>query len=380
MRGSQNGSGLRIAIVADYLNQRGGAEWVVSVLHRMFPAAPIYTTILDRTRLWPGLADADIRPSWMQKLPGVRRYFRHYLPLYYLAIERLDLGAFDVVISSSCAFGLGARAREDAVHVCYCYTPARYIWNYDAYIEKEALGGFARRALPLLIRVLKQRDLAMARRPDAFAGISTAVVDRIRRCYGRDGVVIHPPVNIQRFSAGTGSGDYYLVVSRLNAYKRIELAVRAFNRLGLPLVIVGDGPDRPRLERLAGPNVRFAGWLSDSEVARAYRDCRALVFPGEEDFGIAIIEAAASGRPVIAFRGGGALDTVIDGATGHFFADPTAEALSEAVARSRTHPWKAAEIRAHAEGFSVEKFTARFGDFVEATVSSGLGVRVPLCV
>jgi len=370
-------SALRTAIVADYLNQRGGAEWVVAVLHEIFPHAPIYTTIVDPARLWPALRDADIRPSWMQHLPGLTRHFKKYLPFYYLAIERMNLQEYDLVISSSCAFGLGAKARAGAVHVCYCHTPARFIWDYDRYTQKEQIGPVARRALPLLIRVLKRWDLAMSRRPHRFSSNSADVARRIRRHYGRTSTIIHPPVDIGRFSTGTTKGEYYLVVSRLNPYKRIELAVEAFNALGRPLIIIGEGPHRVHLERLAKPNIHFAGWLSDRDVAQAYAGCRALVFPGEEDFGIAVVEANASGRPVVAYRGGGTLDTVVEGITGVFFDQPTPEALIDAVGRLEMQEWDAAGLRDHAKGFGVDEFKRRFRAFVGDTVSYGdVGARV----
>jgi len=370
-------NGPRIAIVADYLNQRGGAEWVVAVLHELFPDAPIYTTIADPVRLWPGLRGADIRVSWMQRLPGVLRRFKYYLPFYYLAVESMRLQEYDLVVSSSCAFGLGARARVDATHICYCHTPARFVWNYAAYVEKEALGPAARAVLPWMIGAVRRRDVAMARRPNYFVANSSAVANRIRIYYGREAVVIPPPVDINRFTPTEAPGDYYLVVSRLNPYKRIDLAVAAFNALRRPLLVVGEGPDRARLERMAGPTIRFAGWLGDAEVARAYAGCRALVFPGEEDFGIAPVEAGAAGRPVVAYQGGGALDTVLEGETGVFFREPTVEALTDAVARLERQPWSAARIRANAEHFGVDRFKGRFGRFVMERLAAGGRSTVP---
>jgi glycosyltransferase involved in cell wall biosynthesis len=358
-------SDVRTAIVADYLNQRGGAEWVVGVLHQLYPDAPIFTTIVDRSKLWPSLRDADIRPSWMQRLPGLGSHFRRYLPLYYLAIESLDLGAYDLVISNSCAFGLGARARPGACHVCYCHTPARFIWEYRRYVAKEPFGPLTRAALPVMIAALKRWDRAWARRPHRFAANSRAVASRIQKYYGRNAAVIHPPVDIKRFRAGEAVADYYLVVSRLTAYKRIDLAVEAFNTLGAPLLVIGDGPQREQLERMARPNVRFVGWQSDVAVAEAYRSCQALIFPGEEDFGITVVEAAAAGRPTVAYRSGGALDTVVEDVTGVFFDEPAVEQLCEAVLRLKERRWDPGTIRAHAEQFGIDEFGQRFRAFVE---------------
>jgi glycosyltransferase involved in cell wall biosynthesis len=355
---------MRVAIVADYLNQRGGAEWVVAVLHTMFPEAPVFTPILDRTSLWPPLADADIRVSWMQRLPGLRRHFRKYFVLYPLAVEGFDLSAYDLVVSSSCAFGKGARAAAHALHVCYCHTPMRFAWDYEAYVAREGLGRATRRVLPPLIRLMRRWDLRTAGRPHAYAANSTTVAGRIRRHYGREATVIPPPVDVSRFAPGQRLAPYYLIVSRLQAYKRIDVAVEAFTRLGLPLRIVGDGPDRAALERLAGPEVSFVGRVPDRQVTRMMAECQALVIPGLEDFGIAAIEANAAGRPVLAFAGGGALDTVIDGVTGLTFPEQNAEALGAAVERHRQVRWQPRAIRAHAEGFDVAVFRRRMLDFI----------------
>ncbi len=370
-------SGPRVAIVADYLNQRGGAEWVVAILHTMFPEAPVFTPILDRASLWPQLVDADIRVSWMQRLPGLRRHFRKYFALYPLAVEGFDLSSYDLVLSSSCAFGKGARAAPHAVHVCYCHTPMRFAWDYEAYIAREAVGRIARSLLPPLIRYMRQWDVRTSARPHAYVANSTTVARRIRRHYGRDATVIPPPVDVRRFSLAARTEPYYLVVSRLQAYKRIDLAVEAFTQLGLPLRIVGDGPDRPALERRAGPSVSFLGRVSDREVARMMAECQALVTPGLEDFGIASVEVNAAGRPVLAFRGGGALDIVVERLNGLTFAEATAEALAAAVEQHRHLRWDARAIREHAEGFDVTVFRRRMLDFIGDIPGVSLDVRAP---
>jgi glycosyltransferase involved in cell wall biosynthesis len=360
--------------VADYLNQRGGAEWVVAILHTMFPTAPIFTPILDRASLWPPLADADIRVSWMQRLPGLRRHFRKYFLLYPLAVEGFDLSPYDLVVSSSCAFGKGARSTPHSVHVCYCHTPMRFVWDYDAYIRRERLNLAARMVLPPLIRWMRRWDVRTATRPQAYVANSTTVAQRIRTYYGRDALVIPPPVEARRFSIAERLEPYYVVVSRLQAYKRIDLAVDAFTRLGLPLRIVGDGPARPALERMAGPNITFLGRLPDRDVARTMAECQALVMPGLEDFGIAPLEANASGRPVLAFRGGGALDTVIEGVTGITFATQTADSVAAAVQEYRHRRWDAHAIRAHAEHYDVGVFRRRMHTFIDGVVApSDLG-------
>jgi glycosyltransferase involved in cell wall biosynthesis len=368
--------GPRIAIVADYLNQRGGAEWVVAILHTMFPTAPVFTPILDRASLWPPLFDADIRVSWMQRLPGLRRHFRKYFLLYPLAVERFDLTAYDLVVSSSCAFGKGARSAAHALHVCYCHTPMRFVWDYDAYVHRERLGRLARLVLPAPIRFMRRWDLRTANRPHAYAANSTAVAQRIRRHYGRDARVIPPPVDVRRFSMARQQAPYYLVVSRLQPYKRIDIAVEAFTRLGVPLRIIGDGPARAALEATAGSNVRFLGRLPDADVARMMAECQALVMPGAEDFGIALLEANASGRPVLAFRAGGALDTVVDGVTGITFSEPSVDALAAAVERHRRVRWDPHAIRHHAERYDIDVFRRRMSAFIEDAISAPMAVSV----
>ena len=357
---------MRVAIIHDYLNQRGGAEWVVAVLHEMFPEAPIFASIVDRETLSPELQAADIRPSWMQHLPGLRRHFKKYLLLYPSVFEGLDLSDYDLVISSSSAFAKAVNPPGGTLHLCYCHTPARFIWDYQRYVERERLGPLARAFLPLAIRLLKTWDLRTAGRPHAYVANSTVVAARIRQVYHREAVVIPPPVDLKRFQPLEGREDFYLIVSRLNPYKRIHLAIEAFNRLRLPLVIVGDGPHRPVLERLAGPTIRFTGYLSDDEVAQLYARCQALVIPGEEDFGLAVLEANASGRPVIAYRAGGALDTVKPDLNGIFFDQPSAESLADAVIRARKMCWDSQRIREHAEGYGVERFKERMGEAIRA--------------
>jgi glycosyltransferase involved in cell wall biosynthesis len=364
---------VKIAIVHDYLNQAGGAERVVGTLHTMFPDAPIFTTILDRASLWDVLRDADIRTSWMQRLPLLKRHFKAYLLFYPGAIERFDLRDYDLVISSSSAFGKAAITRPDAVHVCYCHTPMRFVWDYQRYMEREQYGSPIRAVLVPVLKRFRKWDVKTAVRPNVYVANSTVVADRIRRFYGRESVIVPPPVAIQRFTPVSKSEDFYLIVSRLNPYKRVDLVVKAFNDLGRPLVIIGDGPDRAVLERMAKPNITFLGRLPDPEVAAYYARSRALLFPGDEDFGIVPLEANAAGRPVVAFKAGGALDTVVDGKTGIFFCDLTPESLTEAVLRSEATAWDTVAIRRHAEEFAEPHFRERFMRVVEEAVEQRLG-------
>ena len=361
---------MRVALVHDYLNQMGGAERVVESFHRLWPEAPIFTTIADRDALPASLRDADIRVSWMQRLPGWKRHYRAFLPLYPLAIEAMDLRGYDVIVSSSSAWAKAVRTPVGAVHVCYCHTPMRWVWDYEHYVAREGFGVLTRLALPPVIGALRAWDVRTAARPTHIVVNSHLVQDRVQRCWGRTSEVLHPPVDTGRFAVGEGPGRSHLVVARLAHYKRIDLAVAAFTALGLPLEIIGDGPARAALEAMAGPTITFRGRVDDAGVARAMRDCRALVFPGEEDFGITPLEANASGRPVIAFGSGGALETVRDGVTGVLFGAQTADALARAVERAESVAWDAPAIRRHADAFSVAHFEARFRGIVEREAAS----------
>lgn len=356
---------MRVAIVHDYLNQAGGAERVVESFHRLWPDAPIFTTIADYDVMPASLRDADIRVSWMQRLPAWRRHFRAYLPLYPLAIESFDLRGYDVVVSSSSAWAKAVRTSKDAVHVCYCHTPMRWVWDYEHYVAREDFGSLTRLALAPVIAALRSWDVHTAKRPTHIVVNSRVVQERVQRCWGRESELLHPPVETGRFAVGSGPGRAHLVVSRLAHYKRIDLAVAAFTQLNLPLEIIGDGPARQSLEAMAGPTITFRGRVDDAGVARAMQECRALIFPGEEDFGITPLEANACGRPVIAYRAGGVLETVRDGVTGVLFAEQSAASLITAMQRAANITWNAATIRRHAEAYSVAAFEARFRTIVE---------------
>jgi glycosyltransferase involved in cell wall biosynthesis len=367
---------VNVAIVHDYLNQSGGAERVVGELHRMFPSAPIYTTIVDRASLWPSLRGADIRTSWMQQLPGVQRHFKMYLPLFARAIEGFELQDYDLVISSSSAFAKGAITRPDATHICYCHTPMRFGWDYARYMDRAGYSTPVRAVLPPLIRRLREWDRRTAGRPTQYVANSSITADRIRQFYGRPSTIVPPPVDVDRFAPDAVDEGYYLVVSRLNGYKRVDLAVQAFSGFDRTLFVVGDGPVRSALERQAGRNVHFVGRLPDEEVARLYARCRALILPGEEDFGITPLEANASGRPVIAFRSGGALDTVVEGETGMLFTEQSVTALRGAVLECERVPWQKEKLRAHAEGYAPDIFARRLRKIIHQAMAANRGLPV----
>jgi len=353
----------RLAIVHDWLNQIGGAEDVLEALVAMYPGAPVYTSIYWPEQMPTAYCRWDIRTTWMDGLPGIYRHHQFYLLCYPLAFGGLDLSAYDVVLSNKSAFCHGVRTGE-AVHICYCLTPTRFVWQFDAYAARESIPRPLRPLLRPLIAALRRWDYAAAQRVSHFVAISRAVQERIRRFYGRESTVIHPPVETTRFQPAPRHEDYYLIVSRLIPYRRIDLAVQAFNQLGLPLVIAGDGRAREALEALAGPTVTFLGRVPDEELPDLFARCRAYVLPGEEDFGIAPVQAQAAGRPVIAFAAGGALDTVIEGQTGAFFREPTPESLAEAV---RAFDADAVDPRACVENaarFDARVFRERLGEFV----------------
>lgn len=357
---------MNLAIVCSWLNQYGGAERVLEAVHDMYPEAPIYTSIYwpealpDRYRKW------DIRPSFLNRLPLIKRKHQPFLPLYPLGFESLDLRGYDVVLSLTSAFAHGVMTTENTRHVCYCLTPARFLWNYRGYVEREGLGRLARLGLPLFLKGLRQWDRLAADRVDHFVAISRAVQRRIAKYYRRDSEIIYPPVRADLANEIQAPEDYYLIVSRLVPYKRIDLAVQAFGQLGLPLRIIGDGRDRQALQAIAGPNIEFLGYVADdAEVRRQMARCRAFVFPGEEDFGLTPLEAMAAGRPVIAYGAGGALDTIIDGQTGVFFQQATPEALAQAVRRLEHLEIDPDGLRAHVRQFGLERFQRELGAAIE---------------
>ena len=372
---------MQVALVHDYLNQMGGAERVVLALHEIFPDAPLYTSIYDPKRVDAAFQKIDVRTTFMQKLPLVKKHHQPFLPLYPFAMERLDLRGYDLVLSSSSAFGKGVITRPETMHICYCHTPMRWCWNYDEYVERERLGRISRSVLPFLMTGLRVWDQMSATRVDHFIANSPVVADRIQKYYRREAVVIPPPVEASRFTFDPTivPDEYFLIVSRFMPYKRIDLAIEACNHLQLPLVIIGSGRDENRLKSIAGPTIRFTGRLSDEEVLYYYAHCRAFILPGEEDFGITPLEAQASGRPVIAYGAGGALASVVEGVTGTFFQTQTPESLIAALASFNERIYDPQTIRNHALEFDKPRFHRRILQFIEAKMSEGKtrDVRTP---
>ena len=348
---------MRVAITTDWLTSFGGAERVLLELHGLFPDAPIYTTVHDPRGLPDAWRGWDVRTSFLQRIPFAPRRHRALLPLMPLAWEQFDFSEYDLVLTTSSAFAKGVITPPGTLNLCYCYTPIRYLWDlYHEYTRDHP----ARWMIAPVAHVLRQWDRLSADRVDHFVAISHEVAGRIRRHYRRASDVVYPPVDTDRIVPnGRSPEDFLLVVSRLVGYKRVDLAVQAATRLGRRLVVVGDGPERRRLEAMAGPTVEFLGRRGDAEIADLYARCRAFVFPGHEDFGITPVEAQAARRPVIAYGRGGATETVVDGVTGVFFEEQTVDALAEAIQRFDRSAFDPKRCRANAVRFDREEFRTR---------------------
>lgn len=364
----------RVALVHDWLNQIGGAENVLDELVDLFPGAPIYTSMYAPACMPANYQKWPIRTSYMQHLPGVTTHHQAYLPLYPSAFSRFDLSGYDLVLSNKSGFCHGVQTSRDqkqALHVCYCLTPTRFLWMYEQYREREQMSHFGLLLKPLL-RFLRHWDWQAAQRVDRFIAISTTVQQRIQKIYGRESVVIHPPVNTSYFTPDTTPvGDYYLIVSRLIPYKRIDLAIQAFNHLpNEKLFIVGEGRDSDALRAQAGPNITFLGRQPRSRIRELLRGCKAFLFPGLEDFGIAPVEAMSAGRPVIAFAGGGALDTIVPGRTGELFETQEWESLHAVLTNFQPCSYDPMVCRQQAEQFDETLFRQRLLTYLDEVMGS----------
>jgi glycosyltransferase involved in cell wall biosynthesis len=370
---------VKVALVHDWLTGMRGGERCLEVFCELFPGADLYTLLHVPGAVAPLIERRRVVTSFIQRLPGAARSYRRYLPLFPLAASRFDLRGYDLVLSSSHAVAKGVPVPPDALHVCYCFTPMRYVWDlYDEYFGRTA-GPLTRALMPPVAAVLRRWDRRTAAGVQHFVAISRFVADRIRRAYGRAADVIHPPVDVARFRIEESPGDYYLVVSALTPYKRIDLAVLTANRLGRRLVVVGIGPEERRLRALAGSTVEFLGWRNDGEVAELYARCRALLFPAVEDFGITPLEAMAAGRPVIALGKGGALETVvapggIDPPTGLLFEDQTVNGLIAAIREFERDPgrFEPKALRRRAEAFDRPLFKERVKAYLETRLAERL--------
>jgi glycosyltransferase involved in cell wall biosynthesis len=370
---------LRVALVHDWLTGMRGGERCLEVFCELFPDADLFTLLHVPGSVSPVIERRRIVTSFVQRLPRAVERYRYYLPLFPAAMRAFDFSPYDLVLSSSHAVAKAARQRKGATHVCYCFTPMRYVWDlYDDYFGARAPRA-ARLVMPPIAAALRRWDRRTSARPDRLVAISRFVANRIRRVWGRDADVIHPPVDAARYAmAADDPADYYLVVSALVPYKRVDLAVAAATRLGRRLLVVGSGPEAPRLAAAAGPTVEFLGWRSDAEIAELYARCRAVLFPPLEDFGIVPLEAMAAGRPVAAYGAGGATETVVglgsggDAApTGVFFHEQTVDALVEAMRTLEANEarFEPKALRAHAETFDRPLFRDRIAAYLERALA-----------
>jgi glycosyltransferase involved in cell wall biosynthesis len=355
-----------IALVVDALPGLGGAEKVLMAALELFPDAPVYTLLYNQAAFaCSPLASRRVVCSFIERLPLARTQYRKYLPLMPLAMRGFDLSTYETVLSFSYAVAHGVNVTDGQRLLSYTYTPMRYAWS------NLGLDGKTRRPSPLLewaFSRFRTWDMAAASRVARFAAVSQTISDWIRRAYRRGSRVIYPPVEVERFSPAEDRGNYFVTIARLVAHKRIDLLVEAFNRTGLPLVIVGDGPERPDLERRAAANIHFLGFQPDSVIAALLSRARAYVCPGEEDFGIAMVEAQAAGCPVIAYGAGGAREIVLENRTGKFFADPTPESLADAVESFDPRCYASLDCVSNSRRFNKNQFLSELGDFV--TLSS----------
>lgn len=356
---------MKIAIVHDYLNQYGGAERVLEEFMEIWPEATLFTSIYDPKRMPEKYKKWNIVTSVLNKIPFIFRNHQIFLPFYHHAFESFDFSNFDLVISSSSGFAHGVLTGPQTLNICYSHSPPRFLWTFHEYAARERLGKLAQFAISPFIPRLRVWDRVAADRTNHWISTSRVVQNRIRRYYGKNSAIIPPPVNTSNFTVGEGEGQYFLLLMRLVGWKVPDIVVDACTRHNLPLVVAGDGRELNNLRQRAGPSVKFVGRVNDEQMEPLYRDAKALILPSEEDFGITPLESMAAGRPVIAYRRGGALDTIIDGHTGIFFAEQSVASLSEALLafeKMSFDPWA---IRLHAEQFDSARFRANLLAFVE---------------
>lgn len=358
---------LKVAIVAEELTQLGGSERVLDCLIELFPQAPIYTVVWDDQKTLGKYRGKDIRTSFIQKLPlGVKKY-KWYLPLMPRAIERWRFDQYDLVLSVTSALVKGIKTKKPTIHICYCNTPTRYLW-FDSrdYLKNAPIPKFVRPIMPWVLKSLRRWDLKACQRPDFYLANSENVRGRIKKYYQRDSISIFPPVEVNKFALSHERGKYYLIVSRLEPYKKVDLVIDTFKRLKLPLVIVGSGTRLEQYRRMTASNIKFVGRVDDKKLPLFYQNSIATIFPQDEDAGIVPLESMASGRPVIAFKKGGALESVIESKTGIFFEKQTVASLSAAIRKFQKITFDPKEIRAHAKKFDKDIFKQKIINFIES--------------
>jgi len=377
---------MRVALVHDWLTGMRGGEKCLEVFCELFPGADLYTLFYLPERVSPTIRGMKVHAAWINRLPRVKSYYRYCLPLFPSAIERFNLAGYDLVLSSSHCVAKGVLPK-DALHIAYVHSPMRYIWDMHGIYFGSDSPWLAWAGMSLCRKALQRWDVLSSERVHFFVANSDNIAAKIQRLYRREATVIHPPVDMERFHIREVQESYYLVVSELVPYKRVDIAIEAFNRLKLPLKIAGDGPLRRALQKKAGPNIELLGWVSDRTLSELYTSCQALIFPGEEDFGIAPLEAQASGRPVVAYCRGGVLESVVPlnlsddspvpdpKPTGIFFREPSAASLATVVEHyeKRNQVFNPSMIRLHASSFSRDRFKIRIRDFVETRLKEWRG-------
>jgi len=363
---------LRIALVHEYLTRLGGAERVLKYLSNIYPKAEIYTLLYNQDKVSNVFPPDKVKTSFINTFPKwIKSRVKFLAPIFPSAIESFDLSQYDLVISSSNSFAKGVITKPKSIHISYCHAPATFLWNsFHSYRKQQRKGGFGNFMILLLTHYLRQWDRQAADRVDYFIANSKLTQTRIKKYYRQDSVVIYPPVDVDRVKATKEHKDYFLIVSQLTQYKNIDIVIEAFNKINLPLVIIGDGSERKRLEKLAGPNVEIKGFLEDDIAVQYYQNCRAFIFAGSDDFGIAPVEAMAAGKPVLALREGGALETIIEGKTGEFFDAPIVELLADGVRRINEKTYDYKYIRKHAEQFSVGVFINNMEKYINKIITT----------
>lgn len=365
---------MKVALVHDYLTQKGGAERVFELLCRKFPEADVYTSLYDRQNTID-VGDRPVQTTRLQSIPGASQYFRLLAPFYFSAFEALDLQSYDLIISSTTSFAKAVVKRDDALHICFCHNITRFLWDTHTYIDQYKDYKALLPVIQPIFQRLREVDIAHAQKPDLYIANSTVVAERIQQTYKRPATPINYPIDTSRFKFSDQKDDFYLISSRLLGYKRIDVVVEAFNWLGWPLLITGDGPERERLEAMALPNISFLGHVSDEERKQLMSRAKAVIVAALEDYGLVPIEANVSGTPVIAYGAGGVLDTQVPGKTGVFFHRQSPESLHKALIEASTIAWDYGQIREHVlRNFTEEVFFSRVMDLIAKSCSQQLAV------
>jgi len=363
---------MKVALIHDHLAQDGGAEKVLKVFSDMYPNATIFTLLYEKKQVNKYFKNRRIETSIIQRLPGGVKHYQWYMPFMPMAVEFFDLDEYDLVISDASAFAKGVITPSETPHICYCHTPTRYLWDYThKYIKELKYNKYFKKVISLMLNYIRVWDRAAADRVDYFIANSKTVKKRISKYYKAESKVIYPPVETDIFKVSEDIGDYYLIGARLSPYKRFDVVIEAFKKSNQKLKIFGSGVDEKRLKEIAGDasNIEFLGRVSDEEMAQLYSECRAFINPQDEDFGITAIEAMASGRPVIAFRRGGATETVLEGVTGEFFDFQDKENILSLIEKFDYKKYNSVQIREHALKFSRERFINEIKDFVEEKIN-----------